>query len=114
MAFRQTSSESPAAESGPEEPAADNSAANGDAPDAPASALQDEQRYVTMLYGLLDEARLRSEPPAALTRPGWKGTSPPPNTKGASRSSITPNAACASAGPMTNNRQRCISAASAC
>src|SRR5215472_15454057 len=61
MAFRQTSSESPAAESGSEEPADDNSAANGDAPEARASALQDEQRYVTMLYGLLDEARLRSE-----------------------------------------------------
>src|SRR5262252_5226861 len=118
MAFRQTSSESPAAESGPEEPAADNGAANGDAPDAPASALQDEQRYVTLLYGLLDEARLRSEQTLADIRaqgaPGGKGTSPPPNTKGASRSSITPNAACASAGPMTNNRQRCISAASAC
>jgi DNA helicase IV len=61
MVFRQTSSESPAAKSGPEEPADDNGAASGEAPDARASALQDEQRYVTMLYGLLDEARLRSE-----------------------------------------------------
>src|SRR5215472_8570346 len=61
MVFRQTSSESPAAKSGSEAPADDNSAANGEAPDTRASALQDEQRYVTMLYGLLDQARLRSE-----------------------------------------------------
>ena len=61
MVLRQTSSESSAAKIGPEEPADDNSAANGDAPDARPSALQDEQRYVTMLYGLLDKARLRSE-----------------------------------------------------
>src|SRR5215471_20235082 len=68
MVFRQTSSESPAAKSGSEEPADDNSAANGDAPEARASALQDEQRYVTMLYGLLDQARLRSEQALADVR----------------------------------------------
>src|SRR5215471_2098163 len=68
MVFRQTSSESPAAKSGSEEPADDNSAANGDAPDARPSALQDEQRYVTMLYGLLDQARLRSEQALADVR----------------------------------------------
>ena len=68
MVFRQTSSEFPAAKSGPEGPADDNGAANGEAPDARASALQDEQRYVTMLYGLLDEARLRSEQALADVR----------------------------------------------
>src|SRR6516225_4314730 len=68
MVFRQTSSEFPAAKSGPEGPADDNGAANGEAPDARASALQDEQRYVTMLYGLLDEARVRSEQALADVR----------------------------------------------
>src|SRR6516225_10117727 len=68
MVFRQTSSEFPAAKSGPEGPADDNGAANGEAPNARASALQDEQRYVTMLYGLLDEARLRSEQALADVR----------------------------------------------
>ena len=68
MVLRQTSSESSAAKIGPGEPADDNSAANGDAPDARPSALQDEQRYVTMLYGLLDEARLRSEQALADVR----------------------------------------------
>ena len=68
MVLRQTSSESSAAKISPEEPADDNSAANGDAPDARPSALQDEQRYVTMLYGLLDEARLRSEQALADVR----------------------------------------------
>src|SRR5262249_1951393 len=68
MVFRQTSSESPAAKSGPEERGGDNRAPNGNAPDAPASALQDEQRYVTMLYGLLDQTRLRSEQALADVR----------------------------------------------
>src|SRR5215472_4765493 len=68
MVFRQTSSESPAAKSGSEAPADDNSAANGEAPGTRASALQDEQRYVTMLYGLLDQARLRSEQALADVR----------------------------------------------
>ena len=77
MAMRQTDSEPPVEESSAEDTAEDSqesdqkSDAKG-AEDAPATgyaaALQTEQEYVTMLYGLLDQARERSELELASVR----------------------------------------------
>jgi DNA helicase IV len=74
MAMRQTDSEPPVEESAAEETA--ESHAESDAESAPeaipatgyAAAVRTEQAYVTMLYGLLDQARERSERQLASVR----------------------------------------------
>jgi DNA helicase IV len=80
MAMRQTDSEPPAAESVAEstlaESPAESAAENGGNRTGLAAAVATEQQYVTMLYGLLDKARERSEQEltAVRARGGFGGT----------------------------------------
>src|ERR1700728_614760 len=75
MAIRQTDSD----------PTAESEAESPDEATGYAGAIREEQEYVTMLYGLLDQARERSERELAGGPGLGRGRRHPPGTSGAGR-----------------------------